>query len=120
MPPTAAPSYPQFLGQYNIFQGASMYPGPAGYPMPMGSYPYPQPPYSQPPPMAAFTPEPIPASFTPNLLGPQPAGAAVHPPVPNVGGFAEGEEEDPMRRSERELETKKAEREAVSEYYGPR
>jgi hypothetical protein len=56
-----------------------------------------------------------PGDFTPSLLSQQPTGADVNPPVPNTGDAAEGEEEDPMARSERELKEKRAKREAVSE-----
>lgn len=56
-----------------------------------------------------------PGAFTPTLTSQQSAGAAANPPVPNTGGSAEGEQEDPMARSERELKEKKAKREAVSE-----
>ena len=61
--------------------------------------------------LPAFTP----GAYTPVLPSQQPAGADTNPPIPNVGGSAEGEQEDPMARSERALKEKKAEREAVSE-----
>lgn len=57
----------------------------------------------------------IPGAYTPTLPSQQPAGAAPNPPVPGIGGSAEGEQEDPLARSERELKEKKAKRDAVSE-----
>ena len=57
----------------------------------------------------------IPGAYTPTLPSQQPAGAGTNPPVPNMGGSAEGEQEDPMVRSERELKEKKVKRDAVSE-----
>lgn len=56
-----------------------------------------------------------PGAYTPTLPSQQPAGAGTNPPDPNMGGSAEGEQEDPMARSERELREKKAKRDAVSE-----
>ena len=72
----------------------------------MGQYQYQQ--HQQ---LPAFTP----GAYTPTLPSQQPVGADTNPPVPNVGGSAEGEQEDPMARSERALKEKKAERDAVSE-----
>lgn len=57
----------------------------------------------------------IPGPYTPTLPSQQPAGAGTNPPVPSMGGSVEGEQEDPMVRSERELKEKKAKRDAVSE-----
>jgi hypothetical protein len=65
--------------------------------------------------LPAFTP----GAYTPTLPSQQPAGAVTNPPVPSVGGSAEGEQEDPLVRSERELAEMRAEREAVSEIYRP-
>ena len=61
--------------------------------------------------LPAFTP----GAYTPTLPSQQAAGDSTNPPVPNMGGSAEGEQEDPMVRSERELKEKKAKRDAVSE-----
>lgn len=65
--------------------------------------------------LPAFTP----GAYTPTLPSQPPAGAVTNPPVPSVGGSAEGEQEDPLARSERELEKMRAEREAVSDRYRP-
>lgn len=64
--------------------------------------------------LPSFTP----GGFTPSLPSQQPTGAGTNPPVPNTGGAAEGEQEDPFARSERELKEKKAKRDAVSDTHG--
>jgi hypothetical protein len=81
----------------------SMFPGPLD--VSMGQY------QQQRSSLPSFTPR----AFTTSLPSHQPTGAGANPPVPNTGGAAEGEEEDPMVRSERELKAKRAKREAVSE-----
>ena len=76
--------------------------------MGMGMGPYRQQQQQQ---LPAFTP----VAYTPTLLSQQPTGAGTNSPVPSMGDSAEGEQENPLARSERELKEKKAKREAVSE-----
>lgn len=98
MPPMGRPSFPPYSAIPPIVFAAR--PG-----MGMGGYPHEQ--QQQ---LPLFAPE----AFTPTLPSQQPAGTAPGAPIPNMGGAAGGEQEDPMARSERELKEKKAKREAVS------
>ena len=109
MPPMGAPTGPPYMGQFGgTYAGSYMFPGSAGMGMGMGMSNYQFQPHQHVP---GFGGE----SFTPSYLPQQPAGAALNPPVPDMGGFVEGEEEDPMVRSERDFQAKQAEREAVSD-----
>jgi hypothetical protein len=98
MPPPGASSY----RPYSAIP-PSMFPGPPD--VRMGQY------QQQQPPLLTFNP----GAFTPSVPSHQPTDAGANPPVPNTGGAAEGEEEDPMVRSERELKEKRAKRETVTE-----
>ena len=97
MPPPGATTYPPYRSLYGALPPFSPAgPGMSGYH------------YQQQQQLPTFA-EPYP----PTLPAQQPAGAGANPPVRNRGGAAEGEQEDPMVRSERELKEKKAKRDAV-------
>jgi hypothetical protein len=91
-------------GQYNAYPISGTYTGSGG----MGMGPY------------QFTPSQgmpgfVPGSFAPPGLGQQQAGATLKPTVPSMRGSSEVDGEDLMARSQRELQAKEAEREAVSD-----
>ena len=103
VPPLGAPALPPHSGQYGALP-PNPFTGPQD--LRMGQFQQHQ--------------QPALPVFAPGLLGPtvhaqQFDGTALGARVPNRGGAAEGEAEDPMARSEREFQAKQAKRDAVSE-----
>jgi hypothetical protein len=107
IPPVGLPSFQPHGGQYGVYPGNGMLQA-------SGSNLYRDYPQQQ-----QQMPTFVQGSYTPSHLVQQPPRAIIDPSVPGMGGSGQGDDQDDLVRSERELQARLAEREAVSENYHP-